>query len=230
MSAVATFKDVCLDAEDPALLGVFWASVLGRVFEQQADGDAVLTGPTDQHRIWINRVPESRTVKHRVHLDVYTTGLSDLERLGATVLRPEGEDRGWTVMADPEGGEFCAFLRAELPVEILHGLVVDSVAPGPIADWWAAIYGAEVVHHDERYATVQAVPGMPIETMDFVAVPEPKTVKNRIHWDVSVPALEPLIEAGATVVRAKGSGLDWHVMADPEGNEFCAFLESDHDA
>jgi Glyoxalase-like domain len=56
-------------------------------------------------------------------------------------------------------------------------------------------------------------------------VPEPKTVKNRIHWDVTVPGVGALLEAGATVVRARGGDIDWHVLADPEGNEFCAFTE-----
>lgn len=128
-------------------------------------------------------------------------------------------------MADPEGNEFCAFLREELPDERLHGLVVDCADPRSSAEWWGTVYGAEVVHHDTGYSTVQNVPGMPIETMDFVPVPEPKTVKNRIHWDVWVPGIEGLIQAGATVMRPKGAELGWYVMADPDGNEFCAFLE-----
>jgi hypothetical protein len=64
---------------------------------------------------------------------------------------------------------------------------------------------------------------MPILTMDFVPVPEPKTVKNRIHWDVTVPSVTPLVEAGATVLREPDADIGWHVLADPEGNEFCAF-------
>jgi len=59
--------------------------------------------------------------------------------------------------------------------------------------------------------------------MDFNKVPEPKTVKNRIHWDVSVADLQPLLDAGATLLRAKDAEIDWHMLADPEGNEFCAF-------
>jgi len=69
------------------------------------------------------------------------------------------------------------------------------------------------------------VPGMPILTMDFVPVPEPKTVKNRIHWDVTVPGVAPLVEAGAAVLREPGGDIRWYVLADPEGNEFCAFTE-----
>jgi hypothetical protein len=55
-------------------------------------------------------------------------------------------------------------------------------------------------------------------------VPEPKTVKNRIHWDVSVAELQPLLGAGATLLRAQDGEIGWHVLADPEGNEFCAFV------
>jgi hypothetical protein len=54
-------------------------------------------------------------------------------------------------------------------------------------------------------------------------VPEPKSVKNRIHWDVTVPSVAPLVEAGARVLHEPGNGIGWHVLADPEGNEFCAF-------
>jgi hypothetical protein len=54
-------------------------------------------------------------------------------------------------------------------------------------------------------------------------VREPKTVKNRIHWDVTVPDVLPLVEAGATVLREPDEEIDWHVLADPEGNEFCVF-------
>jgi Glyoxalase-like domain len=70
---------------------------------------------------------------------------------------------------------------------------------------------------------VDGVPGMPILTMDFVPVPEPKTAKNRIDWDVTVPAVAPLAGARAAVLREPGGDIGWHVLADPEGNEFCAF-------
>jgi hypothetical protein len=220
--AIARFKDLCLDAGDPARLGAFWAAVLGRAQEAQADGDGLLTGPAPQHTIWVTRVPEAKTVKHRVHLDIYAADLAGLEALGATVVEPRHGARAWTVLADPEGGEFCAFLRSELPAERLHGLVVDSADPQAQARWWAGVYGVSVTEND-GWSTVAGVPGMPILTMDFVPVPEPKTVKNRIHWDVTVPGVAPLVEAGATVLREPDADIGWHVLADPEGNEFCAF-------
>jgi hypothetical protein len=220
--AIARFKDLCLDAGDQARLGSFWAAVLGRVWEAQENGDGLLKGPTPRHKIWINRVPEAKTVKHRVHLDIYARDLAGLEAFGATIVEPRHGTRTWTVMADPEGGEFCAFPRAEPPAERLHGLVVDSADPQAQAQWWAEVYGVGVIRNDGWF-TVEGVPGMPILTMDFVSVPEPKTVKNRVHWDVTVPDVAPLVAAGATVLREPDGDIRWHVLADPEGNEFCAF-------
>jgi hypothetical protein len=218
--AIAQFKDLVLDATDAARLGAFWAGVLGRKWQSQGNGAGRLSGPTPQHTVWINQVSESLTAKNRVHFDIYTTSLAELERLGATIVRPHER---WTVMADPEGTQFCAFLRDELPADRMHGLVVDCADPAALATWWAGLYDARVEVNPAGWATIENVVGMPISTMDFTKVPEPKTVKNRIHWDVSVADLQPLLDAGATLRRAKDDEIGWHVLADPEGNEFCAF-------
>jgi hypothetical protein len=220
--AIARFKDVCLDAADPSRLGQFWAAVLGRDWAAQDGGDLVLTGPTPQHTVWVNRVPEARTVKQRVHLDVYARELADLEALGATVIRPAGGERSWTVLADPEGGEFCAFLRPGLPDDRLLGLVVDCADPAALARWWGEVYGVAPTERDGWYQ-LRDRPGMPSPALCFVPVPEPKAVKNRVHWDVSVDSVTPLAQAGATVLRDRDDEIGWTVLADPEGNEFCAF-------
>ena len=55
--------------------------------------------------------------------------------------------------------------------------------------------------------------------MLFDPVPEPKTVKNRMHWDVYGDVAE-LVGRGATVLDEQPR---WTVLADPEGNEFCVF-------
>ena len=178
--------------------------------------------------IWLNRVAEPKTVKHRVHFDMYARSLADLEALGSRIVLPEGDDRMWTIMADLEDGEYCAFLRAELPAERLHGVVMDSADPFAQSRWWAQILGGTVVDSERGFSTVENVEGVWF-TLDFVPVPEPKVGKNRIHLDLTVPDLEPLLEAGATVLRPRGGDIAWDVLADPEGNEFCAFAPDQPD-
>jgi glyoxalase superfamily protein len=221
--ALATFNKICVDALDPVGLGEFWAAALDLRLARHTNGEAGLVDADDCYRVWFNRVPQAKSVKHRVHLDIYTRALADLESLGARVVLPESDDRHWTVMADPEGGEFCAFLREELPARLLHGLVVDSADPFSQARWWHGVLGGRLIEEDAGFATVTDVSELPDMTMDFVPVPEPKSGANRIHWDVAVDSIASLLEAGATVVRRKGDDIAWHVLADPEGNEFCAF-------
>jgi len=58
--------------------------------------------------------------------------------------------------------------------------------------------------------------------MVFQSVPETKTVKNRIHWDVWGETAT-FLAAGATLLRGRDDEIGWDVLADPEGNEFCVF-------
>ena len=219
---LGSFKDLVIDAVDAPRLGAFWASALGLEVKTLDDGYLVLSGPTPRHAVWINQVPEPVTVKQRVHFDVHTGSVGDLLALGATPL--DLESFRWKVLRDPEGGELCAFERAEVPEQRLYALVVDVADPPRIATWWAELLGG-VVKHDQESSWLEGVPGMPFDGILFQGVPEPKTVKNRIHWDVTVPDLAPLLDHGARVVRRRDDEIGWTVMADPEGNEFCAFEE-----
>jgi hypothetical protein len=56
-------------------------------------------------------------------------------------------------------------------------------------------------------------------------VPEQKTVKNRVHLDLWLPGndVAPLVALGARGLRVPDDEIDWWVVAEPEGNEFCAF-------
>ena len=222
--ALATFKDLCLDARDPVLLGRFGAGALGLELHRQEGGDTYLTGPTPQHTIWVNRVPEPKTVKHRVHLDVNAGSVAELEALGATVL--DAESFRWVLMADPEGGELCVFLREGPITQRLYEIVVDTGSSPEeahrLAAWWAELLGGRLVDSERGFSYVDQVPGAPYDSLDFIPVPEPKTVKNRVHLDVSTPDLDALVAAGATVLHDRAD-LGWTVLADPAGNEFCAF-------
>lgn len=225
--AIARYKDLCIDSSHGETLGRFWASVLGLTFKPDGEAGA-LTGTGAAQTVWMNIVPEPKTVKHRAHIDVHAESVDELIALGATVLEPAAEfDRGWTVLTDPEGGEFCAFVREPdaLTDYRLYELVINSVDPKAIATWWSTVLGAEHGgHEDGQWWWLEEVPGMPFEGWSFVRVPEPKTVKNRIHWDVTVAAIDDLVRAGATILRPPDAEIHWTVMADPEGNEFCAFV------
>ena len=90
-TGIARWKDLCIDAVDPDLLGAFWATALGLTDEVLEDGDHALSGPTPEHRVWINRVAEPVTVKQRVHLDLHVNSVADVEALGAVRLTSPGE-------------------------------------------------------------------------------------------------------------------------------------------
>jgi hypothetical protein len=221
--SLVTYKDLCIDAADVAALEGFWARTLGLTGDILADGDSVLKGEDRSQTIWVNLVPEPKTVKNRVHLDVVAASLEPFA--GLRQLSKDGEFP-WTVFADPEGGEFCVFVRDDPPTYKLKDVVVDAVDHAAIAIWWAEIWGGTLVHDDSGFSYIDDIPGAPVESFDFVPVPELKTVKNRIHWDVTLNegvSIDDLVAAGATVVRMQDDEIGWTVMADPEGNEFCAF-------
>ncbi len=217
--AIATFKDFCIDAVDTERIGRFYGELLGLEFHRKDGPDSYLTGPTTQHTIWINHVAEPHSAKNRMHLDLNVTSIDQAVAHGATVL--DELDR-WTVLADPEGGEFCVFVREQMPENRLYEIALDTIDPNAQARWWAELLGASVQHDEEGgYSWIEPIPGAPLDAITFAQVPEPKTVKNRVHIDVLVD--DPADLVGATVLRAKDAEIGWHVMADPEGNEFCAF-------
>ena len=215
-----SFKDLCIDATDPEVLARFWAAALG-LRAESTGGDFRLVGEVPEHTLWVNKVPEPRSVKQRVHIDVHVAAVSDLIKLGAIIV---DEAQPWTVLADPEGGELCAFVRDPdaLPDYRIYEVVVDAADPVTIASWWAERYNADVCHDQDRgFSWIDEVSGMPWP-MVFQSVPEPKTVKNRIHWDVWGETAT-FLAAGATLLRGRDDEIGWDVLADPEGNEFCVF-------
>jgi predicted enzyme related to lactoylglutathione lyase len=105
---------------------------------------------------------------------------------------------------------------------------IDTVAPEVLAPFWAEALGYAIGDMDRDGTYLDLVPpdpGMPVVYLQ--RVPEPKTVKNRLHLDLYTAeqeeTVERLLSLGATRLGAvTGSeGGTWQVMADPEGNEFC---------
>jgi Glyoxalase-like domain len=91
------------------------------------------------------------------------------------------------------------------------------------ATFWAAALGSNVDEDSTSAKAYVEAPGWGGPNMWFNQVPEPKTAKNRMHFDLRAPGdvhdeVDRLQRLGATTVR---DGTDLVVMADPEGNEFC---------
>ncbi len=222
--AMARFLQLCMDVHGDDTLGRFWATTIGSGFEPRAGDLGDVVGELPHQSIAMCPVPEAKTVKHRVHLDVDAGSLDELVARGARVLLPHTESGfGWTVMADPEGGEFCAFLRDQPPAFRLHGIAVDCVDARASAAWWGEVFGVEPVREDgTTWWTLEHATPDAVLTFDFSSVPEPKTVKNRIHWDVEgPPGTVAALEAHGAVRLWQMPG--WTTLADPEGNEFCVF-------
>ncbi|MGY1710183.1 VOC family protein [Geodermatophilus sp. SYSU D00758] len=112
MAAPARFKDLCLDARDHQALADWWCAALGyarRHADRPAADPVAIEDPTGAGPpIWVNPVPEPKSVKNRVHLDV-VGDTATLLAAGATLLRARDDEVGWDVLADPEGNEFCCF-------------------------------------------------------------------------------------------------------------------------
>jgi len=107
---------VSFDCADAAKAAAFWAAALGRAVQDGASPQSARVVPAeaaDQGPLLLfHQVPEGKTVKNRVHLDLGTAdAAADTRRLtglGATILRvfeADGRHR-WTTFADPEGNEF----------------------------------------------------------------------------------------------------------------------------
>ena len=114
----ARFTQLVIDCADPAALATFWGDLLYyRVTERKDDGPeryVELSGPDGSGpRLFLLEVPETKTTKNRVHIDVTATDrdqAAEVERaiaLGAVRADIGQGELPWVVLADPEGNEFC---------------------------------------------------------------------------------------------------------------------------
>ena len=228
---------VCIDATagdaNQEAVARFWGVALGQVVERCDDDDHHLAAPEAgpaSRQVWINGVPESPAGKSRVHIDIRLTG-GDPEPLVAAGGRVVGEatsETPWTIVEDPDGVAVCVMAAHPAAPDELgpFELNVDAADPEAIATWWAERTGGTVGRRPGTdFVWVEGAASFPYRFWVFASVPEPKAVKNRVHWDVRLvdATIGDLVEAGATLVRPPDDEIGWTIMADPEGNEFCVF-------
>lgn len=108
-------------------------------------------------------------------------------------------------------------------------ICVDVVDPAPVAAFWSAFLGYSTTDDpNDRWVHLEPPAGLPV--INLQRVPEAKTLKNRLHFDVYVDEPQEWIdrakEFGATEQRLHDSPDDWFmVLHDPGGNEFCICQE-----
>jgi catechol-2,3-dioxygenase len=103
-------------------------------------------------------------------------------------------------------------------------IVIDCADAERLAAFWCAVLGYRVFDRDDTGVAIRGAPTSP--DLLFIRVPEGKTVKNRMHFDVcptdrdQAAEVDRLLGLGARRSSIVGSG-SWVVLEDPEGNEFC---------
>lgn len=175
-----------VEAVDPVASRSFWAGALGTAAQQ-----GLLTFRNEQR---------PKTVKNRVHLDLYVRDLAPLLDLGAKVL---DEYASWVTLADIEGNEFCAFHDPQPddgPPARAFAVCTDSDNPEPLAAWWADVVGAEVGDGpDGTPRWLYGASGWEALIWKFVRTDDGRVVPNRWRWSLQA---------------------DPGVRIDPQGNEF----------
>ena len=175
-----------MDAVDPASAEAFWAAALG--------------GSAQRALLTFRQQLRPKTVKNRVHLDVYVRDIAPLLDLGARVL---AEHPAWVTLADVEGNEFCAFADPageDRPPARVFAVCTDSDRPEELAAWWAGLVGAEVRDGpDGTPRWLYGPAGWEGLIWKFVRVSDERVVPNRWQWTVRE---------------------DPGLVVDPQGNEF----------
>jgi predicted enzyme related to lactoylglutathione lyase len=232
-----------LDANDPARLAAFWAAALGweADLDDLPDEAAVLPAGfsypgTSAVPLVLIPVPQRKSGKNRIHLDLATHTVAGqeelvarLRELGATPVDIGQGDVPWAVLADPEGNEFCVLEPRPVYADTgpVAAIVVDCADPDRQATFWAGISGWQRVSADDTLVRLRS-PDQAGPYLELMRSADPKTVKYRLHLDVAPQpgedqeaAVAAAIEAGASRADIGQGEVTWTVMADPEGGEFC---------
>ncbi|TKK86213.1 VOC family protein [Herbidospora galbida] len=234
---------VNIKAVDASAVGRFWAEALG--WSAYSPGVTTYVGP-DGGLVWpdpvfvgvdVVPVPEAKSAaKNRVHLDLATTSaehqaelVSRLRARGATLADVGQGEVPWTVLADPEGNEFCVLEPREVYRDTgpIAAVVVDCADPRAMARFWGAALDWTLHQVTDDHAVLRsATGGGPY--LDFYRAAGPKTVPDRVHLDLlpspgagKAAEVDRLRALGAADLDLGQGEVEWSCLVDPEGHEFC---------
>ncbi|MFJ3671960.1 VOC family protein [Streptomyces sp. NPDC090106] len=234
---------VIVKAVDAPVVGRFWAEALG--WSAYGAGAATYVGPAGG-LVWpdpvyvgvdVVPVPEGKpAVKNRTHLDLATISpahqaelIARVEALGATRVDIGQGAVPWTVLADPEGNEFCVLEPREVYRDTgpIAAVVVDCADPRAMARFWGTATDWTVCEVADTHASLRSPRGTG-PYLEFLRAPEAKSVPDRVHVDL-LPY--PDTDRAAEVARLRGLGaadldvgqgdVPWTCLTDPDGHEFC---------
>ncbi|MEO5723211.1 MAG: VOC family protein [Ilumatobacteraceae bacterium] len=230
---------LCFDANDPFRLARFWAEAL-RWDAVEGNDDLVSLVPTDGTRFQIDfaSVPEPKGAwANRLHLDLTSTSLDDqmetVERLiqlgGRHIDIGQGRGAEHVVLADPEGNELCIIEPTNNFLSTcgrLGSITCDGTRE--VGCFWSAALGWPLVWDQSEETAIRA-PDLTGPMITWGGPPlTSKLGKNRLHLDIAPFAdgdqraeVDRLISLGARQIDIGQGDVDWVVMADPDGNEFC---------
>ncbi|WP_405540171.1 VOC family protein [Streptomyces sp. NBC_00075] len=235
---------VNIKALDHSAVGRFWAEALG--WSDYSPGVTTYVGPAggpvwpDPVVVGIDVVPvpgPKTATKNRLHLDLATNSpahqaelVARLRSLGATPADVgQGDDVPWTVLADPEGNEFCVLEPREVYRDTgpIAAVVVDCEDPRAMARFWGEATDWTVREVTEDQAVLRSARGGG-PYLEFLRTPGGKTVPDRVHLDLlpypgddKAAEVARLRALGATDLDIGQGDVPWTCLADPEGHEFC---------
>ena len=228
---------LCVDANDPLGLARFWAVALGWEIADESDEEVRLL-PTDGtgFKLLFLPVPEAKSEKNRIHLDLTTRSLEDQAETVATLIDLGGRhidvgqtvDDAHVVLADPEGNELCIIEPTNNFLATCDRLGSITCDGSPQAGYfWSDALGWPLVWDQDEETAIRSPEGTgPFITWGPPVVP--KRVKNRLHLDIAPPLgvdqqaeVQRLTSLGARAIDIGQGDVSWVVMADPDGNEFC---------
>ncbi|MCZ0981525.1 VOC family protein [Streptomyces diastatochromogenes] len=239
---------VNIKALDDVAVGRFWAQALGWDASSPGRGETNVR-PTGFD--WaapatvcvdVVAVPEPKPpVKNRVHLDLATRSpahraelVARLLELGATPVDVGQGDVPWTVLADPEGNEFCVLEPREVYRDTgpIAAVVVDCADPRDMARFWGGALDWTLREVGEDSAVLRSAEGVG-PYLEFLRGGDPKAWPDRVHLDLlRHPRDDHEAEAarlralGATDLDVGQGDVPWMCMCDPEGHEFCVLARS----
>ncbi|GGT19696.1 VOC family protein [Streptomyces purpureus] len=239
---------VNIKALDPSAVGRFWAAALG--WTAYSPGVTTYIGPEgglvwpDPVVLGIDVVPVpalKSTAKNRVHLDLATTSadhqaelVARLRAHGATPADVGQGDVPWTVLADPEGNEFCVREPREVYRDTgpIAAVVVDCADPRVMARFWGEAMDWTLHEVTGERAVLRSAKGVG-PYLEFLRTPGAKTAPDRVHLDLlpypgddKAAEVNRLRALGATDLDLGQGDVPWTCLTDPEDHELCVLAVS----